>query len=153
MNTIHPIDGEHREHYADGSLSRRAFYKKGMIDGEYSEWYMNGSILTRRFYKNGIPDGKCAIFYRDGTIAESCLFSDGRLEGKYESWYGVDSQSRIKGIEFYRKGDVYSCEYWRDGKLIDRQFTYKKKAIFLKLKNSRKLHFDKFLIPDLEGLS
>lgn len=134
------LEGEYKTWYESGNFRERGFFRNGRLEGEYNSWYDRGNRKQQSFYRDGNLDGECKNWYENGTLKSRLLYRNGTLQGEF--WY---KNNRILLYDFYR-----------DGTVIDKRFTLKKKRLlirFAKLFRRREVSLDTFLISDLARLS
>ena len=57
------------------------------IEGEYKEWYENGQLSKQSIYVNGKHHGGYKSWFRNDKLQMQCTYVDGKREGKYEYYY------------------------------------------------------------------
>ncbi len=76
-------EGEYKEWYKNGQLTRHCFYKNDELDGEYKRWHENGQLWVHCFYKQGEKDGKYKSWFDNGKLYKHYLFKDGEVVKDY----------------------------------------------------------------------
>ena len=155
------LKGERKVWFENGQLKFQTFHRDNNQEGESKEWYENGQLKFQTSHQDVKPGEESLGFhfytnpyfqasYQGGQLEERELwygngifYRDGKLECK--SWY---ENGQIKMWLFYQGGKQEGERKWwyengqlkeqfyRNGKLIDDQFTWKKKCIFKKLQKS-----------------
>jgi antitoxin component YwqK of YwqJK toxin-antitoxin module len=72
-------NGEWKEWYESGQLSRQYAYINDIKNGKWEEWYESGQLMCQQFYKNGKIEGECKEWYTNGEIACNDYYMDGKL--------------------------------------------------------------------------
>lgn len=136
------LEGERKEWHVNGSLEKRGFYRDGKLEGEQKEWFANEHISLSLFYRDGKLEGKAVNWYSNGFPFELLFYRNDRPEGDYRS--------------FNEDGSLEAHYYLRNGEVVDDEFTWKRKNVFLRL---QKLFFrrifsriNSFIIRDLFAL-
>lgn len=135
-------DTEEYKRYSNDQLIEQSFYRSGRLEGCRKFWRETGTPWTRSFYLNGILEGQCKSWYENGKIKALEFYRNGEINGERKIWHV--------------NGGLWLRHFWKDNQIIDYNFTWKKKKIFLKLKE--RLYFRvkfstiDFIIPDPERL-
>ncbi|MFN0048849.1 MAG: toxin-antitoxin system YwqK family antitoxin [Cytophagales bacterium] len=61
-------EGEMREFYPTGKLSRSIIFKNGVYDGASVSFHVNGKLKRKGLYKQGIPEGIWEEFDENGNL-------------------------------------------------------------------------------------
>lgn len=135
------FDGEYVEHWGNGQLKIRAFFKKGKVDGHVHGWYQDGKEAFKAFFyeekKVGVHLAVAPYAPRrcnGGPVRLRYYNEEGKLDGQQQADYLV---GWLKTIAAYENGvlngrvefcyspdlgsnDVEEREY-KDGKLISKR--------------------------------
>lgn len=110
--------------YQSGQLWIREFFQNGKRDGERKVWYRNGQIFVSSFYRSGNPEGIHIGWHENGSPGMRDFYRNGRVDGECKFWG--------------RDGRAYS-HFYRDGKLINTNFSINKKRMLVKMKNKSEI--------------
>lgn len=118
----------------------RTFFNPG-LDGKYERRYKNGLISDQGFYQNGYMNGKYTCWFTNGDLYFIQFFRDGLADGENKSYF--DSGYAIR-------------RFYKNGRTVDNDFSWKKKEIFLNMKRYLYSHiipdYNSFVIHDLGRL-
>lgn len=114
------LEGEREVWYDNGQIAALEFYRKGKIEGKRKTWYDNGQIMCHEFYRNGKLYGKCRNQSRDAEAICISFYKNDKTDGELRFLCAYSSFLQRK--------------YYLNGQLVDRNFTYRKKIAWLKLR-------------------
>jgi len=131
-----------QEWWENGILAEQVFSRNGKREGDYKRWQRNGQISEHRVYRNGELE-KIQIWHLNGHLESQESYRDSKLEGDRKVWH---ENGIIRGVAFYRKGKMDGeCKIWnengdllvhsfyRNGELIDVNFNFTKRRVFLRI--------------------
>jgi membrane associated rhomboid family serine protease len=133
-----------RDHYANGSLQMKGFYRNNLRDGIFLYYSDHHTYTSAGLYRKDVPEGKWETFhqsgrlkseeyYRDGYFMKAMWDADGRQlvidgEGRYEERYangviaeeGEYRNGKREGLWTGRHedGTTHFEEYFQQGILI-----------------------------------
>lgn len=108
-------------------------------EGEFKRRFSNGTLLLIECRKDWKFEGKRKIWYKNGCVKMQAWYKNGNAEGEYKFWYA--------------SGNLAHHLYIKNDECIDHDFSWKKKKIFIKLKNLFTSNFsclNTLLISDLK---
>lgn len=131
MNWNPELEGKQEGRHRNGVLRERRFYQNGKINGKYTSWHDNGDLFLSEFFRDGLMEGESKSYYSGLYMANDSL--------------------KIGQIRMYALRRFY-----KNGKAIDNNFSWKKKQILLELKKLLYPHlipdYNSFLICDLKNM-
>lgn len=95
--------------------------ENNMRQGEYKEWYDNGQMSRHCFYVNGKLHGEYKSWHNNGHMFEHCIYVNGELHGEFIKW--LDCGKVILFHAFYDNGkglgrkvfDYIGDDQWNNG--------------------------------------
>lgn len=70
---------KHVKYYKIGQMRYIFYTVDKSFDGEYKEWWENGQISRYTLYKNGRIDGELKLWMYDGEIFLHQIYEEGEL--------------------------------------------------------------------------
>jgi uncharacterized protein len=130
-------NGQRQVWYENGQIQETSFSRKGFIEGERKTWRENGRLWKKEFFYDNENRRNNIVWYQDGNIRIKEYYYKGKIDGENREWYP--------------NGKLLHW-FFRNGKPIDKSFTFRKKCLLLRLKNRLKgpaRLINCFLIDDL----
>ena len=137
--------GEYVDHWENGGLKIKAYFKEGKVDGHVHGWFSDGAEAFKAFFYENQKVGIHIAFYPKGAPRRHfmglarivCYNFEGRLDGEQVSSY---YDANLKVLLRYKNGILHGkkslcwnnpeCdkeEIYEDGKLISER-TWQKKS-------------------------
>lgn len=137
--------GEYIDHWENGKLKIKAFFKEGKVDGHVHGWFENGEEAFKAFFYENIKAGIHFAFFPYGAprrcpmgIARRLSYDfEGRLDGEQES---SEYDGGLKSLIRYKHGLLHGSkvlynserkcikdEFYEEGKLVPGKTTERRK--------------------------
>jgi hypothetical protein len=80
------INSKHTIYTTNGHLYN-CFYKDNKKEGECKEYFSNGQLSKHFFYKDNKIDGECKEYFSNGQLNVHCFYKNDKKEGEYKFYY------------------------------------------------------------------
>ncbi len=99
--------GDAEEHYPNGIVKYKGFYRFGKRHGEWLYFYPNGNLWSQSIYNRGKLNGESNVYYPNGKLHYTAYYKN---DSKDSVWTYYDSTGTVKMMEYYKAGKLVKQE-------------------------------------------
>lgn len=120
-------------------------------EGEYKEYFPNGNVSKISNYKNNKLDGNVKIYYVDGELYKTCNYKDNNLENEYKTYtkLNINTFYTLCGLDFsklFQDNSILITTHYRSNETrYYKNNIYNNKSILIKKElinnNNKEFHY------------
>ncbi|MEZ5045974.1 MAG: hypothetical protein R2831_03175 [Chitinophagaceae bacterium] len=105
-------NGEFKNLYNDGSISRETNYEKGKEQGKGKRYYRGGQIKEEYMHVNDELDGEYIEYHENGKVKEEGTFVKGKRNGY---WYNYNTLGQLTEKEYFIEDEMHGPQLYYAG--------------------------------------